>query len=306
MTDTAESLPRTTIGQLVYRTAPRFSFARLVADLDGALAGSGARRLSWDHDDVAILDLGGSRIALCLAEELGRDRASAVTVAAGFGPAPGDTCLAGRQAALARLIVERIAARFPAAETVWSESGEIATPDLFDRLNDALAERLDREAAERPRVLPRPAVTPLRRKRLPEPQEVGRMLARIDATLAARRAGLPDPSPEEAAAQPGEPANREPDLPRADRATLDSVRSALYASEPETDAPRPSPAMRLAAHAMDATLLVVALPVGAAMMTYSLARGGDLRLSARMLALGGIWAGALGAAGGLAGVVPAI
>ena len=64
---------------------------------------------------------------------------------------------------------------------------------------------------------------------------------------------------------------------------------------------------RLAAHSLDATLLVVALPVGAAMMTYSLVRGGDLRTSGRMMALCGIGIGAmhsLAAAGGVGAVLP--
>jgi hypothetical protein len=300
MTDQADPIPRTTIGQLVYAASPRFSFARLVADLDGALSGCGVedRRLGWDHDDVAILDIGGARIALCLAEDLGRDRAAAVTVTAGFGPGTGDDRLAQRQAKLAQLIAERISARFPPARTVWSESAEIAGPDLFDKLNDLLALQLNAEADAKKRVTAR-RLKVERRRRLPEQQDVGRIMARVEATIAARNAGLPDPDPSLLTA---EPANSQPDLPRADRSGLHAVRSALYNPEDRDAEDRPSPALRLAAHAMDATLMVVALPVGAAVMAYGLARGADLKRSARMLALGGIWVGALGAAGGAGGL----
>ena len=49
--------------------------------------------------------------------------------------------------------------------------------------------------------------------------------------------------------------------------------------------------MRLAAHLIDATLMVVALPVGAAMMVYSLSRGANLNTSARALAISGLGIG---------------
>ena len=61
---------------------------------------------------------------------------------------------------------------------------------------------------------------------------------------------------------------------------------------------RPSAPLRLAGHMMDATLMVVALPVGAAMMTYGLVRGGDVYRSGRMLALCGIGMVALEGLGG--------
>ena len=82
-----------------------------------------------------------------------------------------------------------------------------------------------------------------------------------------------------------------PDLPRPRNPELARLRMALYPA-----APIPAPAaaedhgstqMRLAAHAMNATLIMVALPVGAAMMTYSVLRGEDMRLStAAMVATG--------------------
>lgn len=64
------------------------------------------------------------------------------------------------------------------------------------------------------------------------------------------------------------------------------IRSALYppeAANAETDAPEAR--LRLAAHTMDATLLVVAPPVGAAIMAYGVLRGGDLIRSGRAMAL---------------------
>lgn len=64
------------------------------------------------------------------------------------------------------------------------------------------------------------------------------------------------------------------------------LRSALYPpEEPVALADRPSPQLRLAAHAMDATLIVVAPPVGAALMTYGILRGSDLVRSGRAMAV---------------------
>lgn len=122
--------------------------------------------------------------------------------------------------------------------------------------------------------------------------------AALDADLADRlAASLPDRDAIEqilhAAAQPpapepppGHPANDRPDLPGPDQEVLHRLRRALY---PQSAAPpAPSPQLRLAAHALDCTLMMVAMPVGAAMMTYNLMRGGDAALSARAMALTGI------------------
>ena len=45
--------------------------------------------------------------------------------------------------------------------------------------------------------------------------------------------------------------------------------------------------MRLAIHAMNATMIVVFLPLGAAAMAYSILRGEDMRLSGRLMVLTG-------------------
>lgn len=74
---------------------------------------------------------------------------------------------------------------------------------------------------------------------------------------------------------------RAPDMDR-----LRNVRSALYDAT-EEDSPRDSLQLRLASHAMNCTLLAVNLPVGAAVMTYSLLRGENIGLSARAMALTG-------------------
>ncbi|MCF1709665.1 hypothetical protein L0V05_12660 [Tabrizicola sp. J26] len=85
-------------------------------------------------------------------------------------------------------------------------------------------------------------------------------------------------------------ANDRPDLPLPMIDELARLRAALYPEEPVTTAEetaRPTTAMRLAVHAMNATLITVYAPVGAAVMTYSILKGEDMRLSGRMMALAG-------------------
>jgi hypothetical protein len=303
---TAPKGPKTTIGQLLYTQAPALNFARLVSDLDAALTGLpvAERNLSWAHDDIAILDIDGSRIGLCFARELTGLYAAAVTVTVGYGTSgKGEARLAQRQEMLARLVAERIAGRFQPDETIWRETNEVATPELFDLLTEALPPR-PAPAADAPAAAsgrPRRVQARTGRATFADPADLPRILARFDATLAARRAGRPDPAPAEIA-------NDLPHIPAPDIAVMTELRNALCREAEQAD-PRRRPIMRLAAHTLDATLMVVALPVGAAMMTYSIGKGASLRASAMAMALCGIGIGTLQAIGAteiLSVVAPAI
>lgn len=267
MSDTLS--PRTTIGQLVYASPPAIDLGRLAADLDSALAGCNAGSISVaSHENGhSIIDVGASRVGIAVAAGLDRTGAAAVTVTVGHGPSPkGEASLARRQSVLARLIAQRIASRFPPIETIWSETDEVATPATFQRLREQLIERcriqgeLRAQTARARRSLPRPGL---------EASDVARMFAQFEATLDARRTGRPglpgDAQGENGCATPEEPT---------------------------------APLLRIAAHVIDATLMVVALPVGAAMMVYSLSRGADLNTSARALAISGTGLGLLHLAGG--------
>ena len=261
---------RTTIGQLVYASRPAIDFARLTADLDAALTGCDAGSISAAkvRDDLALIDVGASRVGVALAAGLDRTGAAAVTVTVGHGPEPqGEASLARRQSVLARLIAQRIASRFPPLETLWSETAEVVTPDTFERVREDLIERrqirseFQARCARAHRSIPQTGV---------EPKDVARMFARFEATLDARRTGLAEPIA--AWGDPGSAGRAEP----------------------------ASPLLRVAAHLIDATLMMIALPVGAAMMIYSLSRGPDLSNSARALAISGTGLGLLHLAGSTA------
>ncbi|MBI1416658.1 MAG: hypothetical protein GC146_05475 [Limimaricola sp.] len=66
------------------------------------------------------------------------------------------------------------------------------------------------------------------------------------------------------------------------------VRDALYAPLPDGETEKGSIPHRLAIYAMNTTLLVAALPVGATMMTYSVLGREDMNLVGRAMALTGI------------------
>ena len=91
-------------------------------------------------------------------------------------------------------------------------------------------------------------------------------------------------------------ANDAPALPMPLHEHLARVREALYDhpddTAPAQTGPTLSPQMRLATHAMNATLVIVAFPVGAALTTYSLLRGSDIRISAQAMAIVGAIVGA--------------
>lgn len=82
-------------------------------------------------------------------------------------------------------------------------------------------------------------------------------------------------------------ANDVPDLPLPQTRSLQHLRAALYPEGEETADARPSTQIRLAAHCLNATLILVYAPLGAAVMTYALLKGEDIRFSARMMAVVG-------------------
>lgn len=101
----------------------------------------------------------------------------------------------------------------------------------------------------------------------------------------------PAPPP---SARDGGASNDTPDLPAPLHEHLARVRDALYGDGLDpAEAAGQSTQMRLATHAMNATLVVAVFPVGAAVTVYSLMRGSDIRVSAQAMgivaAIIGVW-----------------
>jgi hypothetical protein len=281
-----------TIAQLVCCPQTPVNFARMVGDLDAVLSrfGEAPRQLTWDCEDVAIFDLPGTRILLGWAEETGRGTAC---LSVGVGPSPLPPVPGTREGhdALCVRLVERVQARLSPQAVVWHQVEGLITAETIDSLIEALP-RLDTlatdlaEMADAPpeaEIVPEPekaAATAAEAKPAPEPEAKADKRGRSRPLPLARKAAKP-------VAQDDATANDQPDLPRPRDPELARLRAALY--EPrETDLPEPPSAqMRLAVHAMNATLIVVYAPLGAAVMTYALLKGEDMKLSARLLMLTG-------------------
>ena len=81
----------TTIAQFVFDHDPALDLPRLVGELDAALqkSGAGQRRITWDCDDMAFIDVDDARFALgyAAATEDSDRRSLMVSV----GPPPGVT-----------------------------------------------------------------------------------------------------------------------------------------------------------------------------------------------------------------------
>ncbi|TNC73431.1 hypothetical protein [Rubellimicrobium roseum] len=264
---------QTTVGHLVYSGLPPLNLERLAADLSASLSGLDRteQRMTRLGDDGVLIDLGAARVVVGIERALDSAGGAAVTVAVGYAPEAGEEDrLAKRRGVLARLIAERISSRYAPVETVWNDLDEAATPELVARCTVRLSERrqaaLDdkTQRAQARRSMPRHFV---------EPADLPRLVARIDSTLAARRSVGAEAMAVDGAAY----------LPPLDLSG--PAGTAILVGGGVGPVERSSAPLRLAAHLMDAVLMIVALPVGAAMMTYSLSRGANLTNSARALAL---------------------
>ncbi|MGB8815366.1 MAG: hypothetical protein WCC57_19485, partial [Paracoccaceae bacterium] len=229
-------------------------------------------RLTWDMDDAAIFDLPGTRVVLAVTElaatpALNRPFSVCLTVSVGVPPDAVDAPQHPRRDAwLCSTIADRVRDYYSANAILWHELQDCATPDLLDEL----AQKLPAFHTPPETTVETPCET---HPGLPV------------------HAGLPAIVPSQLPAIIAA-ANDQPDLPPTDQIRLTRIRDALYASDTDPDLPvRASTQIRIAAHAMNSTLILVSLPVGAALLTYSVLRGEDMRLSARAIALTGAVAG---------------
>ena len=252
-----------TIAELVFVAPPTLNFARLVGALDTVLARfSGPdRSLTWDCEDLASFDMPGTRIVLALAEQPRRGVAASLTISVGPSALPAPGIRPVRHAALCSKLVERVQARLGADAVFWHESSDPVGSDLIDQINAS------------PMPLPHHSPNQIQDQFHTHPI----------------RFSLDDRSVEEIFSRSLSVANDHPDVPRPRDPELARLRAALY--------PPPAPVttstpMRLAVHTMNATLIMVWLPVGAAILTYSVLKGDNLRLTTAALVATG-FSGAL-------------
>lgn len=275
-----------TVAQLLYNNPPTPNFARVVSSMEKALASfpAAVRRLDWTNDDIAIFDIDDCRIALALTEQPGDGHAACLSVSAGPSPLPPDEDGSDFVPQhLCSALVDRIVADLPADAVLWSEATGVVTVDTLDLLISALPRRTDIELLG-PRHMDLPVeATATTDRQKPEPLRLVNPVPRRRSVKAAM--------PVQVKIEPANPVPAESGVVELRPRDLDliRIRAALYPPEDEAaeGISGQSVQMRLAVHSMNATLLVVMLPLGAAMTTYTLLRGADMRATGRAMALGG-------------------
>lgn len=314
-----------TIAQLLYPDAQTFDFARIVSDLEAVLRRLRGIEIeiTWDCDDFVTFEVPQTRILLSWCEAGTAQVTGCLTISVGPGGTASKKSGRPKYEVMCSRLVERIQSRFPADSVLWSQVGRPVDAAYLGELLDTLPGAGSANLPPIDSILDTLSRADLHmaglRYKVPHPRSIGTpelsRLAMDPAAIAAEDdARL---TPVELAEAPETPqrlilvplgmserasvpefeavANDRPDLPQEKSVELTRLRAALYpASEPETAVKSVedgsvvySTQMRLAAHCMNATLIVVWAPLGAAVMTYSLLKGEDMRLSSRLMAVAG-------------------
>ena len=305
---------------LLYVERPNLNFARCVDNLEKALRDTAHVhfQMSWDNDDYVQFDIDGSRVVLGFdtltpsapvsrAKPAEPHYAAALVMAVGPGLRRGEATLIARNAqALCSTVIDSIDHWHPADLTLWKQIDGVFTADHFDELVDiainlppekgsifieeaevrtaaqngskfgAVPEKrlMDRAAAE---IRPRQVYPSLVKEPPPRPAPL-----------------LPQHPPMQALNIRVTAANDAPHLPHPMQEELARIRAALYPPEPKAAVTEKEPlARRLTLYTFNTTLLIVSLPVGAALLTYNVLGHEDSRVTARLMAVTGVIVGLL-------------
>ncbi|WP_426037316.1 hypothetical protein [Cypionkella sp. TWP1-2-1b2] len=287
----------------------------------------------WDCEDIAFLDLSTARIALGWDDRPGKGYSACMTVSVGPLPGISLLAGNDGWEQICSRIVERVHGRFPALATLWHQTEEELTSDLLDSLvaqlpplmqlfpfqePDWVADAMTRQSPSRAVALrgaeeigePESAIkepAPIDESNLMQvvekvadvavtrDEKVGELIALkfSDKSATARARARAKTRASALTRSEAEIANDRPTLPHPRNLELARLRDALYQADPE-ELPAPlSTQLRLTVHALNTTLILVWAPLGAAVMTYSLLKGEDMKLSARLMVLTGLFATAI-------------
>ena len=307
----------TLITSLVYSRFPGVEFADLVDALDMALGGKGR----WDGESNAIFEVQGSRVVVGFEDHRPQPEAyrkltlgaeATLVLSIGSGPDHDQPSpLEPHRHALLSTLAERINRTYPCDLMLWSETEEVFEPTHYAPLvslsaycNADVPAWQEMALPDAPRTAKDRKVPPRSIKMLirkfhtlnlvaaPEMAPVAAAPAAIRVVAAETVADhrdlsdtfAPANSQQEHSADlmPQVPAPVVPDLWMVQPlpVTLQAP-MALQGSLPQ----------RLTIYAMNATLMLVALPVGCAVLVYNMVRGEDLGFSARAIAVTGTLVG---------------
>lgn len=264
---------RSTIAQLLYSNEQAVDFARTVVELETVLSRLRGDQLKveWDCDDVVCFDTAETRILLSRAQYGRAGKEACMTIAVGPlhpHPGPASEKLVNHQAMCSRM-VERIQRRNPPKAIVWREVDGRVDADISDQFVDQLPQAF--------------AAPPQASATLPPVDSILDHVTRTDLFKTA----------------PLQPVEATPAQQR--RILVARLRSSQgrgkaweeipgrlresFARAKPTPRPVYSTPMRLTAHCLNASMLMAYPPIGAAMMAYSLIKGVDLHLSARLISV---------------------
>ncbi len=290
-----------TSATLLYAARPTLNFVACIDRLAETLLGREPEYfdLRWDNDDVVHFDLDGSRVLIgyCSLGAAYRNIAhdnliycAALVIAVGPGPNLSHPPLPGPEVrALCDSIIDMIEQDDTPDLLLWKQVPGVFTAGHFDALIE-LATNLrkkptqaqdeadiaigadDFEALQEAMLAAAPGEPGL--------TELLRTTAAPHAMPGARAADTSALPPAETAA-----ANDTPDLPAPLDAEMRRIRSALYPEHATRKTDKGPLVKRLTIYTLNCTLMVVALPIGAGLMTYSLLGREDAHVTARVLAL---------------------
>lgn len=289
---------RSTIAQLLFASETAINFAKIVAELQSVLARQNPDGVetAWDHDDLVIFDVAECRILLSWNEVSGNGFSECLCVSVGPSEIPGSLPVEDQLELLCSRLVERIQNRFNPVAVIWRQVEGSVDADLIDTL-------IERLPGLSPVLLP---IGPLLdsimtedRLRSGTVQEKATSYRRPESASIKPKPAPTDPSPGVSVAssslrvphtpiETASPAGDESNTALELQAKISRVRIALY--PPKADANMSytsvnSIQMRLAAHVLNAALILIWLPLGVAVTTYSLLQGADIRLSACLMAI---------------------
>jgi len=299
------------VATLLYRETMAEGFRQIVAEFDEAFRNRPQLPYTFGrpYDDFAVFDIDGAHIVIAHGDTAGPgasrgpgDRAVvALAISAEVGAEP---ALVPRFQRLLRSIVARIQRPFPAEAVLWTTHRGDFAPDIFDELlNEAASEAVaamvgtpapepDEEPVAAAAATVEPAAPP--RPQHPEAHPEGaRHMKRprnrfspVDEVVC----GLNEPGAdfEHAAAPPDAVANALPDIPAPMLTEAARIRLALYPPEPEILPPERAPTpQRVAIYTLNTALILVAMPVGVAVLTYNVLGRESMTATARSTALAG-------------------
>lgn len=291
------TIPVSTIALVTSKTSSKINFAHVVGEMRRSLDKSqhSTYTQTWDHDDIATFDFESTRIVLALEEDaisIRETPADCLFISVGpsaSAPQGHEPEIAYEQ--LCSIIVERICTCYEIKPVYWLQIPGSVTSETVDDFFENIAPAHNEPSTmsfEDTAISAEPEQPP--QENVIHMSAASSRLPRLHTKEAGRQQASTGPQP----IHRGNPMNIANDvapLHQRDSDRLRAIRAALYGA---ADAPnagklqKGSSIIRHTAKAFDATMVVVCLPVGAAVLTYQAFKGGEYKRSIKAISLAGL------------------